>query len=95
MEIPNLGREELKQKKKVEKLKQEVFSKYLTREARERLGNLKYAHPELADAVENLILQSALSNRLRGVIDDEKLKDLLNSMSEPKRGGKITFERKT
>ncbi len=89
-----MDREEIEQRKKMEKLKQELFTKYLTKEARERLGNLRYAHPELAESVENMLLQSALSNRIKGVIDDEKLKELLSAISQPKNEKKIVFNRK-
>jgi DNA-binding TFAR19-related protein (PDSD5 family) len=92
MQIPN--KEEIEQRKQLEKLKQEVFSKYLTKEARERLGNLRYAHPELVENVENMLLQSALSDRLKGIIDDAKLKELLNVLSGTKKEGKIKFDRK-
>lgn len=93
--MPNqFNREEAEQRRQIEKLKQEVFSKYLTKEARERLNNLRYAHPELANNVENMLLQSAIAGRLKGTIDDEKLKELLNALSEPKKEGKIKFDRK-
>lgn len=84
----------MEQRKRMEKLKQELFAKYLTKEARERLGNLRYAHPELAESVENMLLQSALANRIKGIIDDEKLKELLNAISQPKNEKKIVFNRK-
>ncbi len=86
--------EEAEQRKKLEALKQEVFAKYLTKEARERLGSIRYAHPEMAENVENMILQSALSNRLKGVIDDDKLKELLKALSGEKKENRITFNRK-
>jgi programmed cell death protein 5 len=88
-----MDKESLERRRQIEKLKQEMFSKYLTKEARERLGNLRLAHPELAENVENMLLQSALENRIKGVIDDKKLKELLTVLSEPKKGGKITFRR--
>ena len=82
------------QRKRLEKFKQETLAKYLTREARERLGSLRYAHPELAESVENMIMQSAISGRLRDVIDDKKLKELLVALSPQKEEKKIKFERK-
>lgn len=95
MQIPNqVDNETLERKRQIDKLKQEMFSKYLTKEARERLSNLRYAHPELAESVENMLLQSALSNRIKDVIDDNKLKELLNALVEPKKEKKITFDRK-
>ncbi|MCL4391520.1 DNA-binding protein, partial [Candidatus Parvarchaeota archaeon] len=51
--------DELEQRKKIEQLRQEVLVKYLTKEARERLGNLRYAHPELAEDIENMLFCKA------------------------------------
>lgn len=84
----------MEQRKKIEQLRQEVLVKYLTKEARERLGNLRYAHPELAEDIENMLMQSALTGRLKTVIDDEKLKELLQTISQPKKEQKINFKNK-
>lgn len=86
--------EDVDQRKKIAQLRQEVLSKFLTKEARERLGNLRYAHPELADEIENMLMQSALTGRLKTVIDDERLKELLQTISQPKKEQKIKFESK-
>jgi DNA-binding TFAR19-related protein (PDSD5 family) len=88
------GDNEAEQRKKIEQLRQEVLAKYLTKEARERLGNLRYAHPELAEDIENMLMQSALTGRLKTVIDDEKLKELLQTISQPKKEQKINFKNK-
>jgi DNA-binding protein len=82
----------LERKKKLEDVKRQVFSQYLTKEARERLSNLRYAHQDLADAVENMLLQAALSNQLKEIIDDKKLKELLMAMSGEKKDSKINFK---
>lgn len=83
--------ESMDRRKKLEELKREIFTKHLTKEARERLSTLRYAHPELADSVENMLLQAALSNQLKEVIDDKKLKELLMAISGEKKDRKITF----
>ena len=82
MENPFYSGEDADRKRQLEALKREVFIKYLTKEARERLSTLRYAHPSLADSVENMIIQAAVSNRIKGVIDDKKLKELLSSINE-------------
>ncbi len=89
-----INREDSERLRQIEAMRKEVLTKYLTKEARERLSNLRYAHAELADAVENMILQSAMTNRIAGVIDDAKLKEILNALSQPKNEGKIKFQRK-
>ena len=86
--------EEIEQRKKLEKLKQDVLTNFLTKEARERLGNIRYGHPEIVEEVENMLIQSALSGRLKTVIDDKKLKELLQAISQPRREQKIRFENK-
>ncbi len=82
------------QRRQLEIMKREVLSKFLTKEARERLGNIRYSRPEVAEEVENLIVQSALSNHIKSVIDDQKLKELLQSVSQPKKEQKINIDRK-
>lgn len=82
---------EIERKRQLEAMKREIFAKYLTKEARERLSTLRYGHPDLADSVESMILQAALSNQLKGVIDDNKLKELLKVISGEKRETKINW----
>ncbi len=82
------------ERKKAEKLKEEILTKYLTKEARERLANVKIAHPDLAESVEALIVQYAISGKLREQIGDEELKELLRSLSNENNESKITFKRK-
>lgn len=94
MEYKNNGVDEAEQRKKMEQLKQDVLVKFLTKEARERLGNLRYAHPELAEEVENMLIQSALTGRLKSIIDDQRLKELLQTIAQPKKEQKIKFENK-
>ncbi|MCL5016854.1 MAG: DNA-binding protein [Candidatus Parvarchaeota archaeon] len=92
--MQQLDQNSLEEKRKLEALKQEIMSKFLTKEARERLSNLKYAHPDIEEQVESVIIQSALSNRLKSVIDDDKLKELLASFSPEKKETKINFSEK-
>ena len=57
----------------------------MTSEARERLGNIKMVKPEVAQFLENNIIQQASSGRLTKPITDEELKKMLASMQQPKR----------
>ncbi len=82
---------EVERRKQLEALKREILAKYLTKEARERLSTLRYGHPDIAESVESLIVQSAMANQLKGVIDDNKLKELLRVISEEKREPKINW----
>ena len=61
----------------------------LTTEARQRLTNVKMVRPELASAIEEYVIQLAAAGRLKKVIDDEQLKQMLYSLQEKKRDIKI------
>ncbi len=69
----------------IEHLKSKVLQKYLTKEARERLNNLRIGHPELAEQIEMLLLQAAQYGQLKEVIDDQKLKELLLEINQGKK----------
>ena len=61
----------------------------LTTEARQRLANVKMVRPELASAIEEYVIQLASVGRLKKVIDDEQLKQMLYALQEKKRDIKI------
>ncbi|MDP8012622.1 MAG: DNA-binding protein [Nanoarchaeota archaeon] len=82
---------EIERQRQVEALKRDIFQKYLTKEARERLSTLRYGHPDLADSVENMLVQAALSGQLKTVVDDNKLKELLKAISGEKRETRINW----
>ena len=61
----------------------------LTSEARQRLMNVKMVKPDLANSIEEYILQLVTSGKLKRVIDDDELKELLMSLQEKRRDIKI------
>jgi programmed cell death protein 5 len=61
----------------------------LTSEARQRLTNVRMVKPELASSIEEYILQLASSGKLKRVIDDDQLKELLMTLQERKRDIRI------
>ncbi|WP_456466204.1 DNA-binding protein [Methanopyrus sp.] len=72
-----------------------LLRKILTPEARERLARVRLARPQLAQAVENYLIQLAQSGRLNGRVDEDQLKRLLKQVSEATRKDfKIRIERK-
>jgi programmed cell death protein 5 len=85
---------EEEERRRAEKLKEDILTKYLTKEARERLANVRIAHPELAESVEALIVQYALAGKIREPITDEELRELLKSLAGKGDEGKIVFKRK-
>lgn len=80
------------QAQRYEAQKQNALRQILTPEARDRLANVRLANPQLADSVESQLIQLAQSGRLRGVVDDAMLKNILAQVSPQRR--EITIERR-
>ena len=80
------------QARQVESQRQAAMRPILTPEARDRLANIRLANPQLAESVEVQLIQLAQSGRLRGVIDDSMLKNILAQIIPQKR--EITIERR-
>ena len=68
----------------------EMLRRVLTPEARERLGRIRLAKPEVANAVEQQVMALAASGRLPRAIDDVTLRALLERMSPDRREIRIT-----
>ena len=81
-----------RQAEMVEAQRQNILRGILTPEARERLGNLKIAYPDIALQVEDRIIMLAQSGRLNTMIDDPTLKEILARLVPSKR--EITIKRK-
>ena len=73
------------QQQQVDEAKQTILRKILTPDARERLTSLKLARPQLAEQVEMQLISLAQSGRLQTMIDDAKLKVLLQQIQPKKR----------
>jgi len=73
----------------VESQRQQVMRAILTPDARERLGRLKTAFPDVAASVEDQLLALYQSGRLRNQVDDETLKRILAQVVPRKRDIKI------
>lgn len=67
---------------------EEVVRARLTKEALQRYGNLKTAHPEKAVQLLAVLGQAIQTGQLRHMVDDEQLKKILEKLSE-KRDFKI------
>ena len=76
----------------VEAQRQNILRSILTPEARERLGTLKIAYPDIAAQVEDRLIMLAQSGRLNQQIDDATLKEILARLVPSKR--EITIKRK-
>jgi len=75
------------QQKEMDAKKKVILRKVLTQEARERLGTLRLAHPELVDSIEHQLVLASQS--LGRQIDDATLKVLLRKMIPKKKERKI------
>ncbi len=63
---------------------------HLTREALQRYGTLKLAHPETATQLILAVAQAIESGKLRGMLGDEQLKEVLQQLSRLSNRGKET-----
>lgn len=73
---------EIRRREEIERIKKELLRKFLTKEAIERLGRVRLVKPELAERVEAYLIESYSSGKLKGIIDDNKLKEILQVVSE-------------
>ena len=63
----------------------------LTSEARQRLANVRMVRPDLANSIEEYVIQLASSGKLRSAVDDEQVKQMLVQLQGRKRD--ITIRR--
>jgi len=62
-----------------------------TSEARQRLANVRMVRPDLANAVEEYVMQLASSGKLKSAVDDDQVKQMLATLQGRKRD--ITIRR--
>ena len=90
MSNPNTDDDEIASKEaQASAQKEQILRQVLSPEARLRLNNVKMVKPELANAVENYLINLAAQGQARGQITDEQLKQILASTQQPKRDFKI------
>lgn|SRR5574339_861002 len=70
-------------------MRQKVLMVLLDASARQRLANVRMVKPELANAVENYLVNAASSGRLNRALTDDELKQILLSIQSPKKDFKI------
>ena len=69
--------------------KETMLKQVLSTDARLRLNNVRMVKPDLADLVENYILNLTTQGKITGQISDEQLKQILLSVQQPKRDFKF------
>ncbi|MEM3437005.1 MAG: DNA-binding protein [Nitrososphaerales archaeon] len=72
-------------------IKNRLIKVLLTSEARQRLSNIKIVKPELADMVEEYVIQLAYSGKIKEPLTDEEFKQLLIAIQKPKKEFKIRW----
>ncbi len=63
----------------------------LTSEARQRLANVRMVRPDLANSIEEYVIQLASSGKLKSAVNDEQVKQMLAQLQGRKRD--ITIRR--
>ena len=92
MSYPNQDDENNASQEKDSQLKAQkemLLKQTLSGDARLRLNNVRMVKPDLADLVENYILNLSVQGKISGQISDEQLKQILSSAQQPKRDFKI------
>jgi programmed cell death protein 5 len=77
------------QQKQFEEQKRIVLRSILTNDARQRLGRIKIARPDVAEIIENQLINFAKSGQLKNRIDDKQLRMILKRMIPKKHDIKI------
>ncbi len=92
MSYPNQDDENNTSQEKDSKLKAQkemMLKQVLAADARLRLNNVRMVKPDLADLVENYILNLNVQGKISGQISDDQLKQILLSAQQPKRDFKF------
>jgi len=86
MSYPNQDDENNTQEKdsQIKAQKEMMLKQVLSSEARLRLNNVRMVKPDLADLVENYILNLSVQGKISGQISDDQLKQILSSAQQPK-----------
>ena len=91
MSYPNQDDENNTQEKdsQLKAQKEMMLKQVLSADARLRLNNVRMVKPDLADLVENYILNLSVQGKISGQISDDQLKQILLSAQQPKRDFKF------
>nr|ABZ08634.1 putative double-stranded DNA-binding domain protein [uncultured marine crenarchaeote HF4000_APKG3J11]ABZ09459.1 putative double-stranded DNA-binding domain protein [uncultured marine crenarchaeote HF4000_APKG8D6] len=92
MSYPNQDDENNTSQEKDSQLKAQkemMLKQVLSADARLRLNNVRMVKPDLADLVENYILNLNVQGKISGQISDDQLKQILLSAQQPKRDFKF------
>jgi len=68
----------------IEALKNKIMLQIMTKEARERMGNIRVANPTLALQVELYLMQLYQNGQIKSKITEEQLKQILSLLVKKK-----------
>jgi len=92
---PEDDKQNQEKKEKEAEMRNNILSVVLTQEARARLSTLGAAKPDRARMVEDIIIQNTRMGGIRGKVDENSLKDLLEKVNtQTKRETKVRYERR-
>jgi len=77
--------EQERSEEQFEARKKAILRQLMTPEARERLGRVRVARPEIAENIESQIIMLAQRGAIQGKITDKTLKDLLKKITGKKK----------
>jgi programmed cell death protein 5 len=81
------------QAESVKQQKQSILRSILSDQAKQRINNIKLVNPQMAEAIETQLINLAQSGRIRGVISEDQLLQMLRELQNTKRDTKIKFKR--
>ncbi len=87
-ELQEKQQEELQLQQQIQQL-ETVVKQFLTKEALQRYGNLKAAHPEKAIQLLVILSQLIQQGKIKGKVDDQQLKEILKQITPGKKEFKI------
>ncbi len=67
----------------------QILRQILAPDARERLSNVRLVRPDIAENVENQLIQLASMGRINRLLTDSDIKDILARLTDTKRETKI------
>lgn len=93
---PEAQQKRAEQEQQQTEMKNSMLVQLLDQNARARLNTLKISKPEKAQMVEGMIIRMAQMGQIGGKLDDEQLKQLLESLNSqmPKSNSMIKFDRR-
>jgi len=89
MSNSNVDNEKEPSEAEVASMKEQALRTLLSSQARLRLNNIRMVKPELVAMVENYLIGMASQGKLNTQITDDQLKQILQSIQQPKRDFKI------